>query len=59
MTFKATSNGKDAYGLRDHLQQFADVYWLSDHVSDERGAEVILEAFKRRLLEKDLLDTSS
>lgn len=46
MKFKATSNGKDAYGLCDRLQQFADEYWLPDHVSDERGAEIILEAFE-------------
>lgn len=43
--------------LRDRLQQFADEYWLPDHVSDERGAEIILEAFKRKVAgELELLD---
>ena len=57
MKFKATTNGKDAFDLRDHLQRFADEYWLPDHVSNERGAEVILEAFKRKVVgELELLD---
>jgi len=34
-----------------------DDYWLPDHVSDERGAEVILEAFKRKVAgDLELLD---
>lgn len=32
-------------------------YWLSDHVTDERGAAIILEAFKRKVAgELELLD---
>lgn len=49
MTFKAVTTGQDAYGLRDRLQQYADEYWLPDHASDEQGAEIILEAFKRKI----------
>ena len=57
MKFKATTNGKDAFDLRDHLQRFADEYWLPDHVSDERSAEIILEAFKRKVAgELELFD---
>ena len=47
--FKASTNGKDQFGLKDRLQQFADEYWLPDHVDDERGTEIILEAFKRKV----------
>ena len=46
---KASSSVKDAFGLCDRLQQFANDYWLPDHVSDERCAEIILEAFKRKV----------
>jgi len=57
MKFKASTNGKDELGLKDHLQRYADDYWLPDHVSDERGAEIILEAFKRKIAgELELLD---
>ena len=57
--YRAITTGLDAYGLRDHLQRFAGEYWLPDHVSDERGAEIILEAFKRKVAgELELLDVT-
>ena len=57
--YRAITTGKDLYGLRDHLQRFADKYWLPDHVADERGAEPILEAFKRKIVgDLELLDVS-
>ena len=55
--YRAITKGLDAYELRDQRQQFADGYWLPAHVSDERGAEIILDAFKRKLAgELELLD---
>ena len=57
MKFQACTNGKDELGLREQLQLFADRYWLPDHVSVERGAEIILDAFKRKVAgELELLD---
>ena len=57
--YRAITKGLDAYGLRDHLQQFADEYWLPAHVSDGRGAEIILDAFKRKIAgELELLDVT-
>ena len=57
--YRAITTGKDLYGLRDHLQRFADEYWLPDHVSDEQGAEIILDAFKRKIAgDLELLDVS-
>ena len=57
--YRAITKGLDVYGLRDHLQKFADEYWLPDHVTDERGAEIILEAFKRKVAgELELLDVT-
>ena len=54
---KSTTNGKDELRLKEQLQQFADEYWLPDPVSAERGAEIILEAFKRKIAGKlELLD---
>ena len=48
---------EDELGLNESLQQFADEYWLSDYVIDERGAEIILEAFKRKVAgQLELLD---
>ena len=59
MKSKATSNGKDELGLCEQLQRFADEYCLPDHVSDERGAEIILDAFKRKVAgELELLDVT-
>ena len=46
---RAITTGPDAYGLRDQLQKFADEYCLPDHISDERGAEIILQAFKQKI----------
>ena len=57
--FVAVTTGLDVYELRDHLQQFADAYWLPAHVTDERGAEIVLEAFKRKVAgELELLDVT-
>ena len=51
---------EDELGLNESLQQFADEYWLSDYVIDERSAEIILEAFKRKLLRQlELLDVEA
>lgn len=59
MKFKASTNGKDELGLKDHLQRYADDYWLPDHASEERGAEIILAAFKRKVAgELKLLNVS-
>ena len=57
MKFKASTNGKNELGLKDQLRRYADDYWLPDHVSDERGDEIILDAFKRKVAgELKLLD---
>ena len=57
MKHRIITTGQDQHGLCDRLQQFADEYWLPDHVSDELGAEIILEAFKRKVAgELELLD---
>ena len=57
--FRAIPTGQDAFGLSDSLQRFIDEYWLPDHASDEQGAEIILEAFKRKIAgELELLDVT-
>ena len=60
MKFTASTNGNDELALKDQLQRYADDYWLPDHVTEERGAEIILDAFKRKVAgELELLDVVS
>ena len=49
MIFKATSNGDDELQLAKQLQAFADGYWLPGHATDDQAAEIILDAFKRKM----------
>lgn len=57
MNFKATSNGKDEFLMSQTLQKFADEFWVPQHVTRERAAEIILGAFKRKIAgELKLLD---
>ena len=41
--------GEDELGLNESLQQFADSYWLPDHVTKEQAAAIVLDAFKRKV----------
>ena len=59
MKFKASTSGKDELGLKDQLQRYADDYRLPDHVSDEPGAEIVLDAFRRKVAgELELVDVT-
>ena len=40
---------EDELGLNESLQQFADSYWLPDHLAGDQAAAVILESFKRKV----------
>ncbi|MDB2685895.1 hypothetical protein N9Y42_01680 [Mariniblastus sp.] len=49
MNFEANTTGDDQLQLVNQLQAFADSFWLSDHVTEEQAAEIILDAFKRKV----------
>ena len=57
MKFEATTDGVDKFALTDALQWFADDFWLPAHATDQQSAEIVLEAFKRKVTgQLELLD---
>ena len=57
MKFKASTNGVDKFALTDALQWFADDFWLPDHATPEQAPEIIMDAFRRKVVgQLELLD---
>ena len=59
MKFEVSNASEDELGLNESLQQFADAYWLPEHVTKEQAAAIVLDAFKRKVAgELELLDVT-